>query len=85
MNLSLLPLYRFWMQIIVSVAVLIFCGVGIVSKDRLNGSFYSNLFYLVLGNLLPSPGGSGKKEGDNVAIDSAETNVFQSEKPHDKN
>lgn len=72
------------MQIIVSIAVLIFCGVGIVSKDRLNGSFYSNLFYLVLGNLLPSPGGSGKKEGDQIAIDSESTNVFQ-QKPQDKN
>lgn len=73
------------MQIIVSVAVLLFCGVGIVSKDRLKGSFYSNLFYLVLGNLLPYPGGSGKKEGDSIAIDSGETNVFQGEKPQDKN
>lgn len=85
MNLSLLPLYRFWMQIIVSIAVLVFCGVGIVSKDRLNGSFYSNLFYLVLGNLLPSPGGSGKKEGDQVAIESEQTNVFPEIKNQDKN
>lgn len=64
------------MQIIVFVAVLLFCGVGIVSKDRLNGSFYSNLFYLVLGKLLPSSGGSGKKEGDSIAIDSELTTMF---------
>lgn len=77
MKLALIPLYRFWIQVIVSVAVLVFCGVGIVSRDRLNGSFYSNLFYLVLGNLLPSPGGQGKKEGDQIAIDTENTNFLR--------
>lgn len=77
MNLQLIPLYRFWIQVIVSIAVLLFCGVGIVSKDRLNGSFYSNLFYLVLGNLLPSPGSSSKKDSSEIAIETENTNIVR--------
>lgn len=80
MNIQLIPLYRFWIQVVTIALVLAFCGYGLVSGDRRNGNLYSNLAYLMLGYLFPSPGGQSKKEGDQIAIDSNETNVYPDSK-----
>lgn len=79
MNLTQMPLYRFFVQVSITFMILIFCGIGLTSNTR-QQTLYSNLVFLIIGYWLPSPGSGSKKEGDSVAIDSAETNVYQNPK-----
>lgn len=75
MNINLISLYRFWVQVFVGLLVLSFCGFGIISRDLRNVTLYSNLGFLVLGWFTPSPGAQVKKDDSQIAIDSEQTNI----------
>lgn len=75
MNTNSLFLYKFWVQVVISLSVLTFCGVGLSSSIRRNENLYSNLAFLIIGYWLPSPGGQNKKEENQISIESEQTNI----------
>lgn len=80
-----IDLYKFYMQVGLSVAIFAFAAINLSStarKNRGNEALYASLLTGVFTYWMPSPG--QKKEGDQVAIESEETNVFPNNK-QDKN
>ena len=66
MNPNNIFLYRFWVQVAISLLVLVFCGFGLISggrEGRRNETLYSNLVFLVIGYWFPSPGQNKQQEG----------------------
>lgn len=78
MNLALVPLYRFWVQVIISLGVLTFCGVGLTTNDKRHETLYSNLIFLVIGYWFPSPGNQIKRN-EQLIEHSDTTNVYPPE------
>lgn len=81
MNPNLIFIYRFWVQVVISLLVLIFCGVGLAAggrEGRRNETLYSNLVFLVIGYWFPSPGQNKQQEsGTNIGFSEQTTIVTE--------
>lgn len=87
MNLSKndLPLYRFIVQVGFTSVLIFFCMFSLTFPQKgsqRNQALYASLISFLTGFWMPSPGQN--KEGDQVAIDSEETNVFSNQNQEDK-
>lgn len=78
MNLSLLPLYRFWIQAALTFIILVFSLFNLSSSSRnaiRNQNLYSNLVFFIIGFWLPSPGNQIKRDGQ-IVEHSEHTNIY---------
>lgn len=81
-----IELYKFYMQVGLSISVFLFSAINLsisVRGSRGNSALYASFLSAVVFFWMPSPG--QKKEGDSVAIDSEQTNVFSDTTKQDKN
>lgn len=80
-----IELLKFYMQVGLSIGVFLFSTINLsisIRGSRGNSALYASFLSAVVFFWMPSPG--QKKEGDQVAIDSEETNVYPQEGSNNK-
>ena len=80
-----LPLYQFWVQVGLTGTLALFCMFNLSFQgkgNRSNEALYSSILSLLVGYWLPSP--ANNKQGNNVAIDSEQTNVMTNSEEKDQ-
>lgn len=76
MNLTLMPLYRFWVEVAISIIVLVFSFYTLAvppTKGANNKGLAGNLIFLVIGYWIPS-NSTLKKEGQ--TIENSEQTIY---------